>query len=63
MLQLSTNVKRMKLKVFINKDMPIHFINSKLLLVTAYKVTDKLQNRCILLPIAIVIVPVHHSCM
>ena len=39
--------------------MPRHFIISKLLLVTAYKVTDKLQNRCISLPIATVTVPVH----
>ena len=42
--------------------MPRHFIISKLLLVTAYKVTDKLQNWCISLPIAIVTVPVYHSC-
>ena len=48
--------------VFINKDMPTYFINNKILLITAYKESNKLQNRCILLPIAIVTVPVHHMC-
>ena len=33
-----------------------------MLLITAYKETDKLQNKCISMPIAIVTVPVHHMC-
>ena len=48
--------------VFINKDIPISFINGKMPLPTTYKETDKLLNRCALLPIAIVNVPVQHIC-
>ena len=39
------------------KDTSTYFINSKILFITTYKETDKLQNRCISLPRALVIVP------
>ena len=41
--------------------MPVYFINGKILLITTYKETDKLQNRCISLPIATVTISVHHT--
>ena len=55
-------VTKTRYMVFINKDTLTYFINAKTLLITAYKETDKQQNRCISLPIAIVTVSVHHTC-
>ena len=48
--------------VFVNKDKPTYFINNRILLITTYKETDKLQKRHISLLVAIVTVLVHHLC-
>ena len=44
--------------------MPTYFVNGKVLLIkhNNYKESDKLQNRCNLLLIAIVTVAIHHMC-
>ena len=39
-----------------------YFVNGKILLITEYKETNKLQNRYTLLPIVIVTAPVHQMC-
>ena len=56
-----TLVSTVHFHISINKDTPTYFVNSKIL-ITTYKATDKLQNRCISLPIVVVTLPVYHTC-
>ena len=50
------------LSSIINKNTPTYFVNSKILLITANKEIDKLQNIHMSLPMAIFTVSVHHIC-
>ena len=47
--------------IFFNMDRFTYFVNGKILSITAHKETDKLQNRCVSLLIAIATVPVYHT--
>ena len=58
-----TPVYMIHFNVLINKDMLTYFVNDKILLIIAYKESDKLQNRSISLPIAIVTVSVYNTCI